>query len=132
MAQKIVRVGDIEIANDKPFVLFGGMNVLESRDLAMRICEEYVAVTEKLGIPYVFKASFDKANRSSINSYRGPGMEEGLKIFQEIKQTFNVPVITDVHEIEQCKPVAEVCDVIQLPAFLARQTDLVIDRKSVV
>ena len=126
MAQKIVRVGDIEIANDKPFVLFGGMNVLESRDLAMRICEEYVAVTEKLGIPYVFKASFDKANRSSINSYRGPGMEEGLKIFQEIKQTFNVPVITDVHEPHQAAPVAEVCDIIQLPAFLSRQTDLVV------
>ena len=80
MAQKIVRVGDIEMANDKPFVLFGGMNVLESRDLAMQICEKYVEVTDKLGIPYVFKASFDKANRSSINSYRGPGMEEGLKI----------------------------------------------------
>src|SRR5690554_2689218 len=124
MAQKIVRVADIEIANDKPFVLFGGMNVLESRDLALRICEEYVKVTEKLGIPYVFKASFDKANRSSINSFRGPGMEEGLKIFEEIKSTFNVPVITDVHEIYQCQPVAEVVDVIQLPAFLARQSDL--------
>lgn len=126
MAQKIVRVGDIEIANDKPFVLFGGMNVLESRDLALRICEEYVTVTEKLGIPYVFKASFDKANRSSVNSFRGPGMEEGLKIFEEIKQTFKVPVITDVHEPHQAAPVAEVCDIIQLPAFLSRQTDLVV------
>ena len=126
MAQKIVRVADIEIANDKPFVLFGGMNVLESRDLALRICEEYVKVTEKLGIPYVFKASFDKANRSSINSFRGPGMEEGLKIFEEIKSTFKVPVITDVHEPYQAAPVAEVCDIIQLPAFLSRQTDLVV------
>ena len=126
MAQKSVRVGDIEIANDKPFVLFGGMNVLESRDLALRICEEYVTVTEKLGIPYVFKASFDKANRSSVNSFRGPGMEEGLKIFEEIKQTFKVPVITDVHEPHQAAPVAEVCDIIQLPAFLSRQTDLVV------
>jgi len=126
MAQKIVRVGNIEMANDKPFVLFGGMNVLESRDLAMQICEKYVEVTEKLGIPYVFKASFDKANRSSINSYRGPGMEEGLKIFEEIKRTFNVPVITDVHEPAQAEPVAEVCDIIQLPAFLSRQTDLVV------
>ncbi|MGB7387718.1 MAG: 3-deoxy-8-phosphooctulonate synthase [Pseudomonas neustonica] len=126
MAQKIVRVGDIEMANDKPFVLFGGMNVLESRDLAMQICEKYVEVTDKLGIPYVFKASFDKANRSSINSYRGPGMEEGLKIFEEIKRTFNVPVITDVHEPHQAAPVAEVCDIIQLPAFLSRQTDLVV------
>ena len=83
-------------------------------------------VTEKLGIPYVFKASFDKANRSSINSYRGPGMEEGLKIFEEIKQTFKVPVITDVHEPYQAEPVAKVCDIIQLPAFLSRQTDLVV------
>ncbi len=126
MAQKIVRVGDIDIANDKPFVLFGGMNVLESRDLALRICEEYVEVTGKLGIPYVFKASFDKANRSSINSYRGPGLEEGLRIFEEIKNTFNVPVLTDVHEPHQAAPVAEVCDIIQLPAFLSRQTDLVV------
>src|SRR5690606_2900105 len=126
MAQKIGRVGNIEIANDKPFVLFGGMNVVESRDLAMRICEEYVTVTEKLGIPYVFKASFDKANRSSINSFRGPGLDEGLKIFEEIKKTFNVPLITDVHEPHQAAPVAEVCDIIQLPAFLSRQTDLVV------
>lgn len=130
MSQKKIVVGkggvnSIEVANDLPFALFGGMNVLESRDLAMQIAEHYVQVTEKLGIPYVFKASFDKANRSSVHSYRGPGMEEGLKIFEEIKQTFKVPVITDVHEIHQCQPVADVCDVIQLPAFLARQTDLV-------
>ncbi|MEC8523588.1 MAG: 3-deoxy-8-phosphooctulonate synthase, partial [Pseudomonadota bacterium] len=121
-----VNVAGLDVSNDKPFTLFGGMNVLESRDLAMKICETYVEVTGKLGIPYVFKASFDKANRSSINSYRGPGMEEGLKIFEEIKKTFNVPVITDVHEPYQAAPVAEVVDVIQLPAFLARQTDLVV------
>jgi 2-dehydro-3-deoxyphosphooctonate aldolase (KDO 8-P synthase) len=121
-----VSVKDIEIANDKPFVLFGGMNVLESRDLAMKIAEHYVEVTQKLGIPYVFKASFDKANRSSVNSYRGPGLEAGLKIFEEIKSTFNVPIITDVHESYQAQPVSEVVDVIQLPAFLARQTDLVV------
>ncbi len=126
MNTQIVKVADIEVANDKPFVLFGGMNVLESRDLAMQIAEHYVEVTSKLNIPYVFKASFDKANRSSINSYRGPGMEEGLKIFEEIKKTFNVPVITDVHEPFQAAPVAEVADIIQLPAFLARQTDLVV------
>jgi len=114
------------ISNSNKFSLFGGINVLESRDFAMKTCEEYVKVTEKLGIPYVFKASFDKANRSSINSYRGPGMEEGLKIFQEIKETFNVPIITDVHEPYQAAPVAEVVDIIQLPAFLARQTDLVV------
>lgn len=125
MKQKVVSIGDINVANDLPFVLFGGMNVLESRDLAMRICEHYVTVTQKLGIPYVFKASFDKANRSSIHSYRGPGLEEGMKIFQELKQTFGVKIITDVHEASQAQPVADVVDVIQLPAFLARQTDLV-------
>ena len=125
MTDKIVKVGNVEVANNKPFTLFGGMNVLESRDMAMRVCEKYVEVTQKLGVPYVFKASFDKANRSSIHSYRGPGMEEGLKIFQELKDRFGVNIITDVHEIYQCQPVAEVVDVIQLPAFLARQTDLV-------
>ncbi len=125
MMQKVVNVNGIEIANDKPFVLFGGMNVLESRDLAMSICETYVEVTQKLGIPLIFKASWDKANRSSVHSYRGPGLEEGLKIFQELKATFGVSLITDVHETWQAKPVGEVVDVLQLPAFLARQTDLV-------
>lgn len=126
MTKQLISLGDIDIANDKPFVLFGGMNVLESRDLAMTIAEHYVEVTQKLNIPYVFKASFDKANRSSVSSYRGPGLDEGLKIFQEIKSTFNVPIITDVHEPYQAAPVAEVADIIQLPAFLARQTDLVV------
>lgn len=115
----------IHCANDLPFVLFGGINVLESLDLALTSCAEYVRVTEKLGIPYVFKASFDKANRSSIHSYRGPGLEEGLRIFEAVKAEFGVPVITDVHEPFQAAPVAEVVDVLQLPAFLARQTDLV-------
>lgn len=124
---QVIKVGDnVQVANHLPFVLFGGMNVLESRDLAMRIAEHYVEVTSRLGIPYVFKASFDKANRSSIHSYRGPGLEKGLEIFSEIKRTFNVPIITDVHEPFQAKPVAEVADIIQLPAFLARQTDLVV------
>lgn len=125
MTEKIVKIGDIQVANDLPFVLFGGMNVLESRELAIRICEHYVTITESLSIPYVFKASFDKANRSSIGSYRGPGLEEGLRIFQELKQRFGVKIITDVHEAAQAQPVSEVVDVIQLPAFLARQTDLV-------
>jgi 2-dehydro-3-deoxyphosphooctonate aldolase (KDO 8-P synthase) len=116
----------VSVGNDRPFVLFGGINVLESRDLALRTCEEYVRVTTKLGIPYVFKASFDKANRSSIHSYRGPGLEEGMKIFEAVKAQFGVPVITDVHEPWQAQPVAEVVDVLQLPAFLARQTDLVV------
>ncbi|MES2037742.1 MAG: 3-deoxy-8-phosphooctulonate synthase [Pseudomonadota bacterium] len=100
--------------------------MLESKDMALRVAEEYVRVTSKLGIPYVFKASFDKANRSSIHSYRGPGLEEGLKIFEAIKTEFGVPLITDVHEPWQAAQVAEVVDVLQLPAFLARQTDLVV------
>jgi 2-dehydro-3-deoxyphosphooctonate aldolase (KDO 8-P synthase) len=116
----------IKIANDLPFVLFGGVNVLESRDFALNACREYVRVCEKLQIPYVFKASFDKANRSSIHSYRGPGLDEGLRIFEDLKSEFEVPVLTDVHEPWQAAPVAEVADVIQLPAFLARQTDLVV------
>ncbi len=126
MTQKIIQVGGVQIGNQLPFVLFGGMNVLESRDLAMRVAEAYIEATTKLNIPYVFKASFDKANRSSINSFRGPGLEEGLRIFEEVKQTFNVPIITDVHEPDQAAPVAEVCDILQLPAFLSRQTDLVV------
>ena len=126
MGLQSIPLANIEIANDKPFVLFGGINVLESRDLAMKTAEHYVQVTEKLGIPYIFKASFDKANRSSVASYRGPGLDEGLKIFEEIKSTFKVPVITDVHESYQAQPVSEVVDIIQLPAFLARQTDLVV------
>ena len=124
MAQKIIRVGNIEIANDKPMVLFAGMNVLESRDMAMQVCEEYVCVTEKLGIPYVFKASFDKANRSSVSSCRGPGLEEGMRIVQDIKQAFGVSVITDVHEPAQAAVIAEVCDIIQLPGFLAQLKSL--------
>ncbi|MEF8734497.1 MAG: 3-deoxy-8-phosphooctulonate synthase [Candidatus Accumulibacter meliphilus] len=123
----MIRINEtIRIANTRSFVLFGGINVLESRELALRTCDEYVRVTEKLGIPYIFKASFDKANRSSIHSYRGPGLEEGLRIFEAVKANFGVPVITDVHEPWQAKPVAEVVDVLQLPAFLARQTDLVV------
>lgn len=123
---KTVKIQNIECANDKPFVLFGGLNVLEDLDITLKAVEVYKTITDTLGIPFVFKASFDKANRSSIHSYRGVGMEEGLKIFQKVKAEFdNVPIITDVHEVHQCAPVAEVVDVIQLPAFLARQTDLV-------
>lgn len=125
-ANKTISVQDIQIANDKPFVLFGGLNVLENEEITLRAVETYKIITDQLGIPLIFKASFDKANRSSIHSFRGVGMEEGLKIFQKVKADFdNVPIITDVHEIEQCQPVAEVVDVIQIPAFLARQTDLV-------
>lgn len=114
------------INNKEKFVLFGGINVLESLDFSLRCAERYVKATSKLGIPYVFKASFDKANRSSIHSYRGPGMEEGLRILAAVKKEFGVPVITDIHEPWQAAPVAEVVDILQLPAFLARQTDLVV------
>ena len=96
----------INVSNNDGFVLFGGVNVLESKDMALRAAEEYVRVTRKLGIPYVFKASFDKANRSSIHSFRGPGLEEGLRMFEAVKAEFGVPVITDVHEVAQAAPVA--------------------------
>lgn len=122
-----VQVNDsIRVANNAPFVLFGGLNVLEDLDSTLFAAEHYVNVTQKLGIPYVFKASFDKANRSSIKSFRGVGLDEGLRIFSEVKARFGCPVITDVHEVEQAKPVADVVDVLQIPAFLARQTDLVV------
>lgn len=114
------------LSNSSPFTLFGGVNVLESKELALRSCEEYVRVTQKLDIPYVFKASFDKANRSSIHSYRGPGLDEGLRIFEAVKTEFDVPVLTDVHEPWQASVVSEVVDFLQLPAFLARQTDLIV------
>lgn len=115
----------VVVGNRLPFVLFGGLNVLEDLDSTLHAAEHFTTVTTKLGIPYVFKASFDKANRSSIASYRGVGLEEGLRIFEEVKRRLGVPVITDVHEVAQAAPVAEVVDVLQLPAFLARQTDLV-------
>lgn len=114
------------VKNKNAFTLFGGVNVLEDLNFSLKCAEKYVKVTNKLNIPYVFKASFDKANRSSIHSYRGPGLEEGLRIFEAVKKEFGVPVITDIHEPWQAAPVAEVVDVLQLPAFLARQTDLVV------
>ena len=121
-----VEINDsVRVANDAPFVLFGGLNVLEDLDSTLHAAGHYVDVTGRLGIPFVFKASFDKANRSSIRSYRGVGLEEGLRIFETVKERFGVPVITDVHEPAQAAPVAEVVDVLQIPAFLARQTDLV-------
>lgn len=113
-------------ANEAPFVLIGGMNVIEDEDIILRVAEKFVQTTEELGIPYVFKASFDKANRSSIHSYRGPGLDAGLKALEGVKRRFGVPLLTDVHEPHQAAPVAEVVDIIQLPAFLARQTDLVV------
>lgn len=123
---KTITVGKVEFSNSSPFVLMGGMNVLESEALAFEVAEQFVSLTRKLGIAYVFKASFDKANRSSVHSYRGPGLDKGLAILESIKSRFDVPIITDVHEPWQAAPVSEVADIIQLPAFLSRQTDLVV------
>lgn len=123
--QSHIQLKNITIGNDQPFVLFGGMNVLESKDLAFEIAESYIEICKRLNIGYVFKASFDKANRSSLYSFRGPGLEKGIEWLSDIKKTFNVPIITDVHEPYQAEPVATVADIIQLPAFLSRQTDLV-------
>jgi len=121
----VVKVNNISIGNDKPMILIAGMNVIESRELIFQVAERFVEITSKLGIPYIFKASFDKANRSSIHSFRGPGIDEGLRILQDVKSKFNVPVLTDVHEPSQAQKVSEVCDILQVPAFLARQTDLI-------
>ncbi|MEM9314972.1 MAG: 3-deoxy-8-phosphooctulonate synthase, partial [Pseudomonadota bacterium] len=125
MNQRSVEVGALRISNDAPFVLLGGVNVLESRDFALEVATEYAAVCRDIGVPLVFKASYDKANRSSIHSFRGPGLEGGLAILAEIRERLDLPVITDVHAPSEAAPAAEVCDIIQLPAFLARQTDLV-------
>ena len=124
--QNTIHLDELKVSNALPFTLFGGMNVIESRELALEVAAFYKEVTDRLGIPFVFKASFDKANRSSIASFRGPGLDKGLAILAEIKETLQVPVISDIHEPAQAKPAAEVIDVLQLPAFLCRQTDLVI------
>jgi 2-dehydro-3-deoxyphosphooctonate aldolase (KDO 8-P synthase) len=116
----------VKFANDSPFVLIGGMNVIEDETTVMSVAAEFVKISSKLGIPYVFKASFDKANRSSITSFRGPGLDQGLRVLASLKDKFGVPILTDVHEPDQAAPVADVADIIQLPAFLARQTDLVV------
>jgi len=126
MINKQIDIASICLSNDQPFVLLGGLNVLESRDLALSVAEHFKQVTAELGIPYIFKASFDKANRSSMNSFRGPGLEEGLKWLSDVKAQFEIPIVTDVHVPEQAEAVAEVADILQLPAFLSRQTDLVV------
>jgi len=124
VAQQI-QLGEITFANDRPFALLGGVNVLEDLDFALRCSKHYKDVCERLNIPLVFKASYDKANRSSIHSFRGPGLKQGLEILQAVKVTHGIPVITDVHSPEEAVAAAKVADIIQLPAFLARQTDLV-------
>lgn len=124
--QKTISVGELKLGNEKPFVLVGGINVIESENMALKVAETFRSITERLGIPYIFKASFDKANRSSIDSFRGPGLEKGLRILEKIKTEFNVPILTDVHEPQQAAPAAGIVDILQLPAFLSRQTDLVV------
>ena len=126
MPDRVTLPGGIAFANDLPFVLIGGMNVIESEELVMEVAGQFVELTRELGIPYVFKASFDKANRSSIRSFRGPGLENGVEVLGKVKREFGVPILTDVHEPHQAAAAAEVADILQLPAFLARQTDLVV------
>lgn len=125
MMQQTITLGSIEIANNRPMVLIGGMNVLESEELALEVAREFKQVCQELGMPYVFKASFDKANRSSIGSFRGPGLAAGLRTLGRIKAELGVPLLTDIHEPAQAGPAAEIVDILQLPAFLSRQTDLV-------
>lgn len=127
MEQKIVKIGNFEISNNLPFSLLCGPCQIESRQHAIDICGSMVEITKKLGINYVFKASFDKANRTSINGARGVGIEEGMRTFDEIKKLYNnIPIVTDVHETAQCAEVAKHVDMLQIPAFLCRQTDLVV------
>jgi len=125
-AQKIIQVRDVKLSNENSFALVGGLNVLESESVALQVAETFRSITDKLRIPYIFKASFDKANRSSIDSFRGPGLDEGLQILEKIKSEFDVPILTDIHEPYQAAPAADVADVLQLPAFLSRQTDLIV------
>jgi len=117
---------NISIGADQPLAVIAGLNVLENLDLALKVGGELKAICADLGLPYVFKASFDKANRSSINSYRGPGLEKGLAMLGEVKAKLDVPICTDLHEIDQAEPVANVAELVQIPAFLCRQTDLIV------
>jgi 2-dehydro-3-deoxyphosphooctonate aldolase (KDO 8-P synthase) len=114
-----------EVGLDQPFFLIAGPCVVESEELQLRTAERLKGITERLGVHFIFKSSFDKANRSSDKSYRGPGMDEGLRILEKVKSQLDLPVLTDVHDIPQIAPVSEVVDVLQTPAFLARQTDFI-------
>ena len=126
MALLTLKRWNLSIGDGHPLVVIAGLNVLESPDLALSVGRELKAICASLSLPFIFKASFDKANRSSISSYRGPGLDAGLKILAEVKAELDVPVCTDLHEIEQAEPVAAVADLVQIPAFLCRQTDLVV------
>tara|TARA_B110000014_G_scaffold264187_2_gene263959 strand:- start:6627 stop:7463 length:837 start_codon:yes stop_codon:yes gene_type:complete len=122
---KNIIIGQNKVSNDKPFTLIAGLNVLESESIADQVVDHCVSVTRELGIPFVFKASYDKANRSSLESFRGPGLEEGLKILSDIKDKYSVPIISDVHTVGEVQVAKDVLDIIQIPAFLCRQTDLI-------
>lgn len=124
--KKVKIANKFEIGGAERFTLIAGPCVIESEELVMEVAGKLKEITDRLGINFVFKSSFDKANRSSIHGYRGPGIEEGLRILKKVKDTYNVPVVTDVHEAWHCEKVAEVVDIIQIPAFLCRQTDLLI------
>ncbi len=126
MPNSIVNIADQAIGLDQPLAIIAGPCVIEDRDIIMQIAETLVGAAEMLNLGLIFKASFDKANRTSLNSYRGVGLEAGLKVLESVRQEFGVPVTTDIHLPEQAMPVGQVCDLIQIPAFLARQTDLLV------
>nr|WP_159992027.1 3-deoxy-8-phosphooctulonate synthase [Pelistega ratti] len=121
----MMKLLNFDVGLDKPFFLIAGTCVIESRDMTFDVCGKLVEITQALGIPFIYKSSFDKANRSSSKSFRGPGMEQGLYILEEVRKHFNIPVLTDVHDITQVDEVASVVDVLQTPAFLCRQTDFI-------
>jgi len=124
---KKIIVGGVEIGGGAPLALIAGPCVIEDEALTMTIAADLQAITEKLGIPLIFKASYDKANRTSVDSYRGPGLTRGLEVLQKVRRTFSIPVLSDVHRFEEIAPAADVLDVLQVPAFLCRQTDFVIE-----
>jgi len=123
---KIININNIQFGGNKPFILIAGPCVIENRKMIFEIASRLKTITAKLKIPFIFKASYDKANRTSIKSFRGPGLEEGLQILAEVKKKFHVPVLSDVHCVEDVERAAEVLDILQIPAFLCRQTDLVV------
>jgi 2-dehydro-3-deoxyphosphooctonate aldolase (KDO 8-P synthase) len=123
---KIINVNDILLGGNNPIALIGGPCVIESESLCIEVCKHLYELCKKMKIGYIFKSSYDKANRTSIKSFRGPGIKKGLKILSKIKEKFNVPILTDIHSVEEAKEAAKVCDIIQIPAFLSRQTDIVL------
>ncbi len=124
--KKILKIHDFTLGSQQPFAVISGPCIIEDEEHTLKCAEILVKMCKEIGIPLIFKASYDKANRSSINSFRGPGIKEGLKILKKVKKTFNIPVTTDIHEPSHAKAAADVCDILQIPAFLCRQTDLLI------